>query len=177
MPTTDRSATTSPSSRRVLGTGVLAGVLSVAVNLAIRALALALSDRPDVPYPLVLPPVVEFTFLPTLLGTLLFLLLRRTTTQPLRWLTISAAAVVVLSWTAPLTLYLHPFPHHEITAGVLLALLVMHTTPAVLLITALRRITPPRKPPHSPPEPGTRSRDPAVQAEPYADTGPHDQHG
>jgi hypothetical protein len=144
---------------------VLAGILSVAVNLAIRALVLALRDRPDVPYPLVLPPVVEFTFLPTLLGTLLFLLLRRTTTQPLRWFTISAAAVVVLSWIAPLILFLHPFPDHEITAGVLLGLLVMHIAPAVLLIAALRQITPPSR---------TRSRDLAVQAEPYADTGPHD---
>ena len=137
-----QTTTTQPSRRRVLGVGVLAGILSVGVNLAIRALVLALRDRPDVPYPLVLPPVVEFTFLPTLLGTLLFLLLRRTTTQPLRWFTISAAVVVVLSWAAPLILYLHPFEDHEISAGVLVALLVMHTTPAILLVTALRRITP-----------------------------------
>ena len=177
MPTTNRSTANPPSSRRVLSVGVLAGILSVALNLAIRAVVLALRDRPDVPYPLVLPPVVEFTFLPTLLGTLLFLLLRRTTTQPLRWFTICATAVVVLSWIAPLTLFLHRFPDKEISAGVLLALLVMHTTPAVLLITALRQITPPRKPPHSPPESGTRNPDLAAQPEPYAGTGPHDQHG
>jgi hypothetical protein len=146
----------SPSSRRVLGAGVLAGILSVAVNLAIRALVLALRDRPDVPYPLAPIPVVEFTFLPTLLGTALFLILRRTTTHPLRWLTISAVAVVVVSWAAPLILFLHPFPDHEITAGVLLALLVMHTTPAILLIMVLRRIAPTAAPCRSLSHPSAR---------------------
>jgi hypothetical protein len=147
MPSTRQSV--SPSARRVLGAGVLAGVLAVAVNLAIRAVALGLRDQPDVPYPLVLPPVVEFTFLPTLLGTLLFLVLRRNTARPLRWLTISAMAAVVLSWAAPLILFLHPFPDHEITAGVLLALVIMHTTPAVLLVTALRLVSSRRR--QSPP--------------------------
>jgi hypothetical protein len=137
-----------PRSRRVLGAGVLAGILAVAINLAIRAVVLALRDQPDVPYPLALPPVVEFTFLPTLLGTVLFLILRRNTTQPLRWLTIAAVVVVVLSWAAPLILYLRPIADHEISAGVLGALLVMHTTPAILLIAGLRivsRSTPARR--------------------------------
>jgi hypothetical protein len=116
---------------------VLAGALAVAVNLAIRALVLALLDKPDVPYPLALPPVIEFTFLPSLFGTLLFLLLRQTTARPVRWFTLAATTVLVLSCIAPLTL----FRREEITTGVLLALLVMHTTPAVLLVTTLRRIT------------------------------------
>ena len=84
MSTTVQRRDRRPTGRRVLGAGVLAGALAVAVNLAIRALVLALLDRPDVPYPLVLAPVIEFTFLPSLLGTLLFLLLRRTTARPVR---------------------------------------------------------------------------------------------
>jgi hypothetical protein len=134
MPTTAQRQTSRPTGRRILAIGLLAGTLSVAVNLVIRALVLLLLDEPDVPYPLVLPPVVEFTFLPSLLGTLLFLVLRRRTTRPVRWFTIAAAAVVVLSWAAPLVL----FPRDEITVGVLLALLVMHMTPAVVLVAAPR---------------------------------------
>jgi hypothetical protein len=137
MSTTVQRRTSWPTGRRVLAAGVLAGALAVAVNLAIRALVLALLDKPDVPYPLVLPPVIEFTFLPSLLGTLLFLLLRRSTARPLRWFTLAAVAVLVLSWIAPLTLFLRD----EITTGVLLALLVMHTTPAALLVTTLRHVT------------------------------------
>jgi len=135
MPTTAQRQAGPPTRRRILAVGLLAGTVSVAVNLVIRALVLLLLDEPEVPYPLVLPPVIEFTFLPSLLGTLLFLVLRRRTTRPVRWFTIAAVAVVVLSWIAPLVLFLRD----EITAGVLLALLVMHTTPAVLLVTALRK--------------------------------------
>ena len=143
MQTTAQRQTSRPTGRRVLATGLLAATLSVAVNLVIRALVLQLLDKPDVPYPLVLPPVIEFTFLPSVLGTLLFLVLRRVTTRPVRWFTIAAAAMLVLSWTAPLALFLRD----EITAGVLLALLVMHTTPAVILVTALRKITQAAAPP------------------------------
>jgi hypothetical protein len=137
MSTTIHSPTSRPTGRRVLAAGALAGALAVAVNLAIRDLVLTLLDKPDVPYPLVLPPVIEFTFLPSLFGTLLFLFLRRATTRPAYWFTLAAMTVLVLSWIAPLTLFLRD----EITAGVLLALLVMHTTPAVFLVTTLHWIT------------------------------------
>ncbi len=120
---------------RVFGTGALAGALAVAVNLAIRALVLAFLVRPDVPYPLVLPPVVEFTLLSTLLGTAVFLVLRRFTGDPLRWFAFAALGVVALSWIAPLVL----FVQGEITVGVFAALVAMHVTPAVVLMAALQR--------------------------------------
>ncbi|HZM77559.1 MAG TPA: DUF6069 family protein [Candidatus Limnocylindrales bacterium] len=137
MSTTDKRPTSQPTGRRVLAAGLFAATLSTAINLAIRALVLGLLDNPEVPYPLVLRPVIEFTFLPSLFGTLLFLFLRRVTTRPVHWFTIAAAAVLVLSWIAPVVL----FVHDDITAGVLVALMIMHTTPAVLLVTTLRTIT------------------------------------
>jgi hypothetical protein len=137
MSTTDHLRT----SRRIVGAAALAGTVAVAVNLAIRALVLALLDKPRAPYPLVIPPVVLFAFLPCLLGAAVFLILRRATTRPVYWFTRAAVAVLVLSWAAPLIGFLRHDPHREITIGVLLALLLMHATPAVLLVTTLRRIT------------------------------------
>jgi len=140
MSTVVRRPTGRPTGWRIVGAAGLAGAGSVAVNLTIRALVLALLVKPQVPYPLALGPVIEFTFLPCLLGAAVFLILRRITTRPLRWFTIAAATVVVASWTAPLILFLQPDSRRHITAGVLLALLVMHITPAALLVATLRRV-------------------------------------
>jgi hypothetical protein len=133
MATTVRRPAGRPSGQRIVGAAAIAGVVSVAVNLVIRAVVLALLVKPEVPYPLVLPPVVEFTFLPCLLGAAVFLILRRFTTRPLRWFTVAAATVVVLSWAGPLILFLGD----DITIGVMLVLLVMHITPAVVLVATL----------------------------------------
>lgn len=124
--------------RQVLAAAAVAAALAVAVNLAIRAVTLAVLDGSAVPYPLVLPPVVEFTVLPTLLGGLLFVLLRRFTRRPLRWFAAAAAAVVVLSWIAPVAVYLGG----RIDGGVMLVLLAMHVVPAALLVAALSRVSP-----------------------------------
>src|SRR5215510_11108155 len=120
---------------RTLAVTALAGAVAVAVNLAIRAAVLAALDQPDVPRPLVLGADVVFTFVPCLLGGLVFVVLRRRTTRPVYWFTLAAAAVVVLSWAAPLAGWLGG----GFTAGLALGLSVMHVTPAVVLVAALRR--------------------------------------
>jgi hypothetical protein len=138
MDTTVASARTPtrPGAWSVLGFGVLAGLGAVLVNLAIRAGVLALLGGHPVPFPLAPAADVIFTFVPSLLGTLLYLILRRTTHRPLRWFTVTASIVVVLSWTGPVVLV----PARVVTIPVMLALLVMHTVPAAALTTALRRV-------------------------------------
>jgi hypothetical protein len=85
------------------------------------------------PFPLAPGADVIFTFVPSLLGTLLFLLLRRTTSQPVRRFTFVAAAALVLSWIGPLALLLGDV----VAPSIMVALLVMHAIPAVVLVAAM----------------------------------------
>jgi hypothetical protein len=125
-----------PRARRVVGLGALAGLLAVGINLAIRSAALALLRESVVPFPLAVGADVLFTLLPCLLGALLFLLLRRTASRPLRWFTVTAAVVLVVSWAAPAALAVRGL----IGSGDLVTLLVMHAVPAAAIVIVLRRI-------------------------------------
>jgi len=117
---------------RVLGTGTAAAVLAVVVNLAVRAAVLGLLSPHAVPFPLAPGADVIFTFLPALLGTALYLLLRRTSARPLRWFSRIAVAVVALSWLGPVALV----PAGVVGVPVMLGLFVMHAVPAAVLVAA-----------------------------------------
>jgi hypothetical protein len=125
---------TTPPARRVIGYGALAGVLAVAVNLAVRGAALALLREPVVPFPLAAGADVVFSMLPCVLGACLFLFVRRRAARPLRVFTVVVATVLVASWAAPAVLA----AQGVVGAGALVTLLVMHAVPAAVVLVALR---------------------------------------
>jgi hypothetical protein len=122
-----------PRAGHVVVVGVVAALVAVAVNTAVRGAALAVLKPPVLPFPLSFPADVLFTTMPVLFGAGLFLVLRRTSSRPMYWFTRTALAVVALSWIAPTWLAVA----HVINAGTLITLVVMHCVPAFVLLAAL----------------------------------------
>lgn len=132
---------TQPKALRLLGFGALAGVLAAAVNIVIRGAALAVLRVPVPPFPLAVGADVLFTLMSCVFGAVLFVVLRRGIADRARYVFVRvAAAVLVLSWTAPAVLA----ARGVIDTGELVTLLVMHAVPAVAIVGVLRLLT--RKP-------------------------------
>ena len=80
--------------------------------------------------PVTLGAVVSISFVPALLGALLFAVMGRFTGRPIRTFRVVAAVVMVLSFATPFTLPGTP-------VAMILALLLMHVSAAVAITGVL----------------------------------------
>lgn len=126
--------------RRLLWVGPVAGLVAALANVVVFLLASALGAVPGDVLPQGQPPVtvgaVGFSsFVPALLGAVLFGLLGRFTRRPVRNFRVVAVGVLVLSFATPFTIPGAP-------VAMILALLLMHAIAAVVVtgvLTALGR--------------------------------------
>ncbi len=125
---------TRPGAGRIFGIGTAAAALAVVVNVALRAGILAVLSPHALPFPLAPGADIVFTFVPGLLGTALYLVLRRRGARPVRRFAVIATVVVVISWVGPVVLV----PAGVVTVPVMLGLMVMHAVPAAVLVAAFR---------------------------------------
>lgn len=121
--------------RRLLWVGLLAGVVAAVVNVVVYLLASAVGAMPQdvvVPGqgPITLGAVVSVSFVPALLGALLFAAMGRFTRRPIRAFRVVAAVVLVLSFATPFTLSGAP-------VAMVVVLLLMHVIAAVVIAGVL----------------------------------------
>ncbi len=121
--------------RRLLWVAPLAGTGAAVANAQIYLVVSAFGAMPlDVVVsgggPVALGPVVFVSFLPALVGALLFALMGRFTRRPVRNFRVAAAVALVLSFVTPFALPGAP-------VAMILALLSMHVVAAVVITGVL----------------------------------------
>lgn len=128
-------------SSRILVAGVVALVAALVVNLALRAIALALVDISAEFMPLATNfPVILFTTLGVLGATAVyFFLVRRRRGAAVATFRRLAIIVLILSFLPDIGLLLSGAPGATLPA--ILALMVMHVTTAVIVVGVLTRMT------------------------------------
>jgi len=120
---------------RLLWVGPLAGAITAVVNAVVYLLASALGAMHlDVVVPgqgpVTLSAVVSISFVPALLGALLFAVMGRFARRPIRTFRVAAAVVLVLSVAMPFTLPSAP-------VAMIRALLMLHVIAAVAITGVL----------------------------------------
>lgn len=128
---------------RILTAGLVAVGGSLAANLALRLILGPLLSLDPGFVPFGLGPVLFFTALSTLVGTLLFWALARFTRRPARIFTIIAALVFVLMLIPNLMAASNPAaaPFPTSNPGNYLTLISFHIAPALIAVWALTRLT------------------------------------
>lgn len=128
---------------RVWQTGLLAAVIASVVNLVIYFVASSLGISFDfMPANMPAPPfalaVIFATFIGVLAGTLVFSLMPRFTKRPVSVFRTVAIVALVLSFAQPLMLTTGIIPVGQpVTAGLIVALLIMHLVAGVITIWLL----------------------------------------
>ncbi len=120
---------------RLLWVGPLAGAVAAVVNAVVYLLASAFGAMPpDVVVPgqgpVTLGAVVSISFVPALLGALLFAVMGRFMRRPIRTFRVVATVVLVLSFATPFTLPGAPL-------AMIAALLLMHVIAAAAITGVL----------------------------------------
>ena len=116
----------------LLARTAIAAVAAVAVNVLVRAIAVALFDIPDSFEHIELRAVVVSTLIGVLAAALVYAVIRRIASDPARTFTIVAVIALVLSLAAPLSL------GFDETAAVC-TLVVMHVLTAAIVIATFSR--------------------------------------
>jgi hypothetical protein len=123
----------------IAGATVVAAVAAVLANVLLRAVAVAVLDIPQPEFePLQVRAVVVSTVGGVVAAGVVFAIVARLATDPVRVFAIIAAAALVLSLWAPISLGLADPPEDPGTdAGSIGTLIVMHVVAAAIAVAAL----------------------------------------
>ena len=146
--TTSTSTSTSTNTRGVsassaLTAGFTGGVVAAVLNVAISAIARGAFDAGDDFAPLTPGPIVMWSVLGALIGAFGWRLIVNKKADSRALLSKLVPTVVVLSFIPDVALLVSDAMAGQTTAGVI-ALMVMHVVTAAVVVTAYRRVMPPR---------------------------------
>ena len=146
--TTTSTTTTSTSSRDVsassaLTAGLTGGVVAAVLNVAISAIARGAFGAGDDFAPLTPGPIVMWSIVGALIGAVGWRLIVNKKPDSRALLRKLVPAVLVLSFLPDVALLASNSMAGQTTAGVI-ALMVMHVITAAVVVTAYRRVMPPR---------------------------------
>lgn len=125
---------------RLVKYGLLAVIVASVANALVRVAALTVFDIPAEfeLFPLGWGPVIAFTAIGAVGATVVYGLLTRSSTRPNRTFMIVAAAMLLLSFAGPLSMFLAPPPGFPSFPGsVLVTLAVMHVAAAAAIVSVL----------------------------------------
>ena len=124
----------------LLARTALAAAAAVAVNVFVRALAIALFDIPDAFEHLALRAVILSTLAGVVGAALVFAVIRRFARDPVRTFTIVAVVTLFLSLAAPLSVGLQDPPEYPGTdAAAVGTLMLMHVLTAAIVVAVFSR--------------------------------------
>ncbi len=128
---------------KLLWVGPLAVVASVAANLVVRFIAVALLNPPAEFLPLSVAQPVTFTVVGVTLAVIAFAIVARFAPDPIRTYQIVAAVALVVSFVPDILLLVNansaPFP--GVNVGTIGALLLMHVMAWAISVALLTRLT------------------------------------
>jgi hypothetical protein len=135
IPVNTQSSRSAVGWGRVLRAGLLATVAAVVVNIVVYFIASALGAMPQdvitpMGQPINLQAVLTMSVMAGLGATIVYGILTRLTSNPVRWFYIAAAIVFLF-------MFFSPFSLPGVTTAQIVALEVMHLTTAVALVGVL----------------------------------------
>lgn len=136
----DRGMTTKPATTgKILLAGLAAIVAAIVANLILRAILTPLLGLSPTLLPFQIPSIIFFTLLGTGLGLLVFLLIYRLSSNPIRTFTIVAIVALIISILPNLGLMANPSaaPFPGGTPGDFAVLIVYHIVAAIVFVGVL----------------------------------------
>lgn len=141
---TTKTDSTNASNDSTIGSillqGLIAALVASVVNVFLSLILRNVLDIDDAFEPLRVGPVITMTMISVLLGTGVYLLLRRFVKRPNRVFTIVALGTAAVSCFGPITMLNSTTEEYPgLTDAAALSLIPLHILPALIVVAALTR--------------------------------------